>query len=83
METPENTSIEYFVEGTAIGLTPGPVPCILKSIEADSCSILVVDGQDTGVPYSVPASSVKAFDEEAMRGMAAKMFGGEEDGRVD
>lgn len=68
--------VECFVDGSAVGLGPNPLPCVLNSVAGQVAKVIIADGEDTGVEISVPLSSVTTVGSAKMAQVAKNLFRG-------
>jgi hypothetical protein len=65
---------EWFVDGNAIGMSGGQVPCILDGAEGQSLKITVADGPYTGMAISVDPTSVTEISQDTMEEISEDIF---------
>jgi hypothetical protein len=65
---------EWFVDGDAIGMEGGQVPCILDGADGNNLKITVADGPYTGMAVSVDPTSVTEIGSDTMEEIAEDIF---------
>jgi hypothetical protein len=65
---------EYYVEGSAVEMGNGPVPCRLDKRDHDKATITLADGPNTGAQYTVSTRHIFEVNSQKLEDIGKGLF---------